>query len=407
MMKSFGLLGRKLGHSWSPQIHSLLGSTPYSLYECEPDALEGFLSATSLSAMNVTIPYKKAVLPFCTTLSDKAKKLGSVNTLVKTADGWHGDNTDYDGFLYMVQSAGIQVAGKKALVLGSGGASHTVVAVLQDLGAGSVTVISRSEENNYENLHRHVDTDILVNTTPVGMYPDNGRSPVELDRFPNLQGVLDIVYNPIRTKLLLDAEERNIPCAGGLGMLVAQAKRASELFTGTAIPDHKVEEITKILQKQMRNIVLIGMPGCGKTTVAQALHQSLGLPVADADREIVLENGMEIPEIFQKFGEDGFRQRESRVLARLGKATGQILSTGGGCVTRQENYAPLRQNGLVLWLQRDLDRLPTDGRPLSQAGSLEKMYELREPLYKKFSHYTIDNNGSLEDTLHAIEEVLK
>ena len=406
-MAQFGLLGRKLGHSWSPEIHALLGSAPYSLVEREPEELEGFLQTTYLDAMNVTIPYKKDVISFCTRLSAEAEKLGSVNTMVRRDDGWHGYNTDYFGFCRMLASAGICPENKKVLVLGSGGASLTVVAALRDLGAVNVTVISRSGPDNYENLHRHADAQIIVNTTPVGMYPNNGQAPVSLELFPKCEGVADLIYNPAMTALLLDAESRGIPYAGGLTMLVAQAKAASELFRGISLPDKLIPEITTALQRKMRNIVLIGMPGCGKTTVSEALGRVLNMPVVDADHEIEAEAGMTIPEIFAKDGEDGFRKLETRVLERLGKQTGIILSTGGGCVTRQDNYSHLRQNGFVIWLQRDLDRLPTDGRPLSQSGRLREMYRVREPLYRSFAHTAVDNNGTLEYTIQSILEALK
>ncbi len=405
-MAGYGLLGRKLGHSWSPEIHSILGTTPYDLYELEPEELEGFLKTTSLSAMNVTIPYKKAVIPFCTELSDAAGRLGSVNTLVRRENGWYGDNTDYYGFCRMLESAGIDAAGKKALVLGSGGASSTVVAALKDIGAASVTVISRSGPDNYNNLHLHADAQIIVNTTPVGMYPNNGQAPVELRCFTKCIGVADLIYNPQRTKLLLDAEELGIPCCGGLTMLVAQAKRASELFSGRTLQDSCIPEITDNLQKKMRNIVLIGMPGCGKSTVAAMLGEKLHMPVVDADAEIEKEAGMTIPEIFALGGEPAFRALESRVLANLGKQTGLIIATGGGCVTRRDNYASLRQNGTVIWLQRDLNALATDGRPLSQKERLKEMYHAREPLYREFAEHIVENNSTPEETAERILEVL-
>jgi len=405
-MAAFGLLGRKLSHSWSPEIHKQLGSTPYSLIEKEPEELAAFLESTGLDAMNVTIPYKKDVIPFCTAISDEARKLGSVNTLVKRPDGWHGYNTDYFGFCHMLKDAGIAALGKKCLVLGSGGASVTVVAALQDLGAKSVTVISRSGPDNYENLHRHADAQIIVNTTPVGMYPNNGQTPVALSDFPFCEGVADLIYNPAMTKLLLDAEALGIPYAGGLTMLVAQAKLASELFRGITLPDALIPEITGSLRRNMRSIVLIGMPGCGKTTVSRLLSQELGMPLYDADAEIELEAGMPIPEIFAKDGEDGFRRVETHVLQRLGKMTGIILSTGGGCVTREENFSALRQNGFVVWLKRDLHLLPMDGRPLSQAGKLAEMYRIRKPLYKKFAHIAVENSGTVEETVQAIREAL-
>jgi len=405
-MAAYGLLGRKLGHSWSPEIHKQLGSLPYTLIEKEPEEIASFLETTALDAMNVTIPYKKDVIPFCTVISDEARKLGSVNTLVKHPDGWHGFNTDYFGFCHMLREAGITVDGKKCLVLGSGGASVTVVAALQDLGAASVTVISRSGPDNYENLRLHADAQIIVNTTPVGMYPNNGQTPVALSDFPCCEGAADLIYNPAMTKLLLDAEALGIPYAGGLTMLVAQAKLASELFRSTTLPDALIPEITASLRRNMRNIVLIGMPGCGKTTVSQQLSRELGMPLFDADAEIEQEAGMPIPEIFAKGGEDSFRRIETQVLERLGKLTGIILSTGGGCVTREENFGFLRQNGFVVWLQRDLTLLPTDGRPLSQSGKLAEMYRIRQPLYKKFAHVTVDNSGTVEETVQAIKEAL-
>ena len=406
-MAEYGLLGRKLGHSWSPEIHEYLGSTPYKLYEVEPEALGDYLQNTPLAAMNVTIPYKKDVIPYCVSLSETARKLGSVNTLVKRADGWHGDNTDNYGFLYMMKSAGISPKGKKAVVLGSGGASLTVVAALQDEGASEVVIISRTGENNYENLHLHKDAAIVVNTTPVGMYPNNGESPVSLDAFPCCEGVLDLIYNPQKTALLLEAEAKGIPCAGGLTMLVAQAKRASELFRDVQLEDNLIPQITDNLQKKMRNIVLIGMPGCGKSTVAAALSAELDMPVVDADAEIVKTAGCTIPEIFEKSGEEGFRKIESQVLTELGKRTGIILATGGGCVTREENFAPLRQNGIVIWLKRDTALLPTEGRPLSQTGKLQEMYLVREPLYRKFAQVTVENCGTVDETVRTIKEALE
>ena len=401
-----GLLGETLGHSYSPMIHHQLGDYDYRLFEIPRDALDAFLESGDWDGLNVTIPYKKAVVPYCGALSEAAAKLQSVNTLVRRPDGTlYGDNTDLYGFLYMMRRSGIQPAGKKALVLGSGGASVTVKAALEQLGA-FVTVISRSGPDNYANLDRHADARIIANTTPVGMYPHNGAAAVDLRQFPHCEGVLDIVYNPARTALLLQAEELGIPCAGGLSMLVAQARRSSELFTGAVMDDGVLERVERTVQGRLRNIVLIGMPGSGKTTIAAALSRTLGREAVEADDLISQKAGMSIPEIFAQSGEEGFRALETEVLAEQGKRSGIILSTGGGCVTRPENYPLLHQNGVIFCLTRALSKLPTDGRPISQSTDLAQLYARREPLYRHFADVMVSNDGAPEDTLHTIMEVL-
>lgn len=401
--KKFGLLGRKLGHSFSPKIHSLLGDYPYDLFEVEPEDVEDFLCRGDFSGLNVTIPYKKTVIPFCTELSPAAQRIGSVNTLLRREDGTlYGDNTDYDGFLYLLKSAGAQVAGKKALVLGSGGASLTVRTVLADLGAGEVVVISRTGENNYQNLHRHADAQLIVNTTPVGMYPNTGVSPVDLGLFPQCEGVFDLIYNPARTQFLLDGQRRGMLWANGLGMLVAQAKAAAERFLGEKIPDQRVEEITRQMAAQTGNLLLIGMPGCGKSTVGRCLARRLGRTLVDLDKEIEQAAGCTIPEIFHREGEEGFRRREHDTLRRYSKESGLVISAGGGIVTREENRDPMWENSTVIWLRRDLDKLPTHGRPISQSTPLEELYRRRASLYEAMSHLAVDNTGSVEETAEEI-----
>lgn len=401
-----GLLGRTLGHSYSPRIHRELGDYEYRLYETEPEALEAFLLRGDWDGLNVTIPYKKAVVPYCAALSDTARALGSVNTLVRRADGsLYGDNTDFGGFESLVLSSGIPVAGQKALVLGSGGASVTVCAVLRKLGA-AVTVVSRHGPDNYENLEKHRDAGILANTTPVGMYPNCGVSPVDLSRFPACRGVFDVVYNPARTALLLQAESLGIPHAGGLHMLVAQARRSSERFTGRAVPDAELARIEKLLLDEMQNVILIGMPGCGKTTVGRALAKLLGRPFADADAELVRAVGTDIPAYFREHGEAAFRERETEVLRQLGQRSGLVIATGGGCVTREENYPLLHQNGRIVWLRRELSQLPTAGRPVSQANSPDELWRARRPLYERFSDLTADAGASVRETAEHIREAL-
>lgn len=397
-----GLLGRKLGHSYSPQIHGLLGDYSYELFEKEPEQLASFLREGDFTGINVTIPYKKDVIPYLDELSPAARKIGSVNTIVRRADGsLFGHNSDYFGFVSLVKHSGIAVEGKKVLVLGSGGTSNMVVTALKDLGAVPV-VISRSGENNYENLHLHADASVIVNATPVGMYPNTGVSPIDLKRFPRLEGVLDVIYNPAKTKLLLDAEGLGIPHENGLWMLVAQAKEASEYFTGKKLSDAVIERIHRVLSHQMQNIILIGMPGCGKSTIGALLAEKQNRKFLDADEEIIRLAGKSISDIFAQDGEDVFRRWETTALENLGKQSGLVIATGGGCVTRSRNYPLLHQNGMIVWLQRDLSQLPTDGRPLSQANRLEEMYAVRKPMYEAFADIRVSNAGSPEDTVNEI-----
>ena len=396
-----GLLGRKLGHSYSPQIHALLADYSYELFEREPEDVEHFLNNGDFSAINVTIPYKKTVMPYCR-LTETAKYMGSVNTIVRQPDGTLlGHNTDYFGFTSMVRKSGLDVQGKKCLVLGSGGASVTAVAVLKEMGA-NVVVISRSGKNNYDNLHLHADASVICNCTPVGMYPNNGVSPVDLDLFQKLEGVLDMIYNPARTKLLMDAAARGLVAENGLWMLVAQAKEAAEWFLTEKLPDSLIQTVYDKMRQQMENIILIGMPGCGKSTLGALLAEKLGKTFVDADAYLVNTYGTDIPTIFATDGESGFRAKETAILAELGKKSGLVIATGGGCVTREENYPLLHQNGTIFWLQRDLSKLPSKGRPLSQITKAEDMFRVREPLYRDFSDHAIDNNENPEDTVARI-----
>ena len=402
-----GLLGRKLGHSYSPQIHNLLGDYSYILFEKEPEELKNFLKNGEFSGLNVTIPYKKEVIPYLSELSPTAQKMGCVNTVLRRSDGTlYGHNTDYFGFTSLVRHAGLSVAGKKVLVLGSGGASNTAVAALKDLGANPV-VISRSGENNYGNLHLHRDAAAIVNATPVGMYPNTGVSPIDLGLFPHLEGVLDVIYNPARTQLLLDAEKLGIPRENGLWMLVAQAKEAAEVFTGGKISDEVIEKIYRRLSHQMKNIVLIGMPGCGKSTIGTLLAEKLGRTLADADEKIISLAGKSIPDIFAQDGEPTFRDWETKALTELGKQSGLVIATGGGCVTQKRNYPLLHQNGYLVWLERDCRVLPTDGRPLSQANDLGKMYAARKPLYEAFADIRVENTCTPEEAAQKILDALE
>jgi len=402
----YGLLGEKLGHSFSPQIHKALAGYDYQLLPMPPEAVEELFRRREFRGLNVTIPYKQTVIPLCDAVDPRAAAIGAVNTVVNRNGKLTGYNTDIDGLIYLAKRAGVKMGGKKVVVLGSGGTSHTACAAAKELGAAEIVVISRKSGDNYENLSRHADAQVLVNTTPVGMYPNCGLAAVSLDAFPHLEGVLDVVYNPLRTALLMDAEKRGLPCSCGLPMLVAQAWRAAELFTDTSIPAEKMEAVLSGLTSQLRNVVLIGMPGCGKSTVGRNLARRLGKEFLDLDKWIEEEARKPIPEIFAQEGEAAFRALESRIVREAGARTGCVLSTGGGVVTRQENYAPLHQNGVIVHLTRDLARLPKAGRPVSQSTDLGVLWEKRKPLYAAFADLTIGNNGPLEGTLDELEKEL-
>ncbi len=352
----------------------------------------------------MTIPYKKDVIPLCRELSPRAAALGSVNTMLRLpGGGWLGENTDYDGFLYMLGRDKGYLGGKKALVLGSGGASAAVCAVLRDLGI-SYAVISRSGKDNYGNIQKHSGAQIIINTTPVGMYPNNGEAPVDLKSFPGCERVLDVIYNPYRTALLLSAEDLGLKVRNGLPMLAAQAVKAGELFSGKKQAGGLTGAICAAIRAKTRNIFLIGMPGCGKSTVAHQLSRLTGRPVEDTDALVASRAGMSIPDIFSKFGESYFRALETDALRDVSKRSGIIVATGGGIVVIPENRALMRQNGACVFLERDLSELDTRGRPLSQAEGVRSLYARREPLYRSWSDRTFRNCDPLKTAL-TIKEV--
>lgn len=403
----YGLLGEHLPHSFSPQIHLALGNHDYNLFEVAPQHLEAFMTEHNFKGINVTIPYKKAVIPYLDVVSPEAQKIGAVNTVTVRDGKLYGDNTDYFGFVYMLEKSGISVKDKKAVVLGGGGASATVQAVLRDFGASEVIVVDLNTENNYDNLYLHYDAQIIVNTTPVGMYPNNLKSLVNLDDFKNITGVLDVVYNPLKTKLILDAEARNIPSSAGLSMLVAQAKKSHEIFFDTKIDTSVCEKIESVLRMQMCNIVLIGMAGCGKSTVGKVLSEKLGKELVDTDQMIENAENMPIPEIIEKFGEIHFRNCENAAVMLAGREKECVIATGGGVITRPENYNPLKQNGIIVFINRDADLLPTKGRPLSQMHGVKALYEQRMPLYRQFADIEIDGNGTIEEVADRIVKEIK
>lgn len=408
MYSKYGLLGEKLGHSFSPYIHSLFGEYQYDLYEKNSDELEAFLKNGKWNGINVTIPYKKAVIPYLDVLSSSAEKVGSVNTIIRDENNkLTGYNTDYDGFMHLIKKSRIDIENKKVLILGTGGASLAVKSVITDLNAAQTVFISRNGEDNYNNIEKHFDAQIIINTTPVGMYPNNLISPLSLDGFEKLEAVFDIIYNPQKTKLMLDAEKRNIPSFSGLDMLVYQAKRASELFINTEISEDKAEKVYKNVSTKMKSIILVGMPGCGKSSIGKTLSEKLSREFIDLDSEIIKRENRSIPEIFSEVGEDGFRKIETEVVKDFCKLSEKIIATGGGVVTREENFDPIKQNSVVIFINRDIDVLPTDGRPLSQQNKLSDMYKLRLPLYRHFCDREIDGNGSIDEVTNRILEVLE
>ncbi|MBR5721318.1 MAG: shikimate kinase, partial [Clostridia bacterium] len=378
------------------------GNNAYRLYELERGSLKEFIRSGNVGGLNITIPYKVEAMKYCDVISPEAEEIGAVNTVVRKNGRVYGFNTDKYGFIYMLEKGGIDVIEKKVIVLGSGGASKTACYCVKKLGAKEVTVISRSGSDNYGNISKHFDAEIIINATPVGMFPENGNSPIELENFTSCEGVADMIYNPLRTKLLLDSERLGIKYTGGLSMLTAQAKKAAEYFFDTEYPDSITDKITDEIIRECENIVIIGMPGSGKSVIGKALAKITGREVFDTDTEIEKNTGKSIPRIFSEDGEEKFRETESETLAYLGKQNGKIIVTGGGAVTVEKNYLSLKQNGRIYETVRDISLLSRDGRPLSQGANLYEMYAERRPMYEKFRDVSINNNKTPED---AAEEI--
>ncbi len=405
---TYGLIGERLSHSYSLIVHRLLGNSEYELKELPPDKVDAFMQSADYKAINVTIPYKQTVIPYCT-LDEAAKKIGSVNTIVNRGGQLFGYNTDYAGFSYMAKRAGVCFEGRKVLVLGSGGTSKTVRCVAQDAGAREIIVLSRSGEHTYESINRHYDSDILINTTPVGMFPKNGELPVSLHSFIKLQAVLDVIYNPLNTFLVLEAKSRGINASGGLSMLVAQAVYAHNLFfdRGNTADDEKIETVLQKVESGARSIILVGMPGCGKSTIGKALASRLNLEFCDTDSEIEARTAKTPGEIITEDGEQAFRELESEVVLSLCSLGHRVIATGGGAVLSPINRMAMRQNGVVIFLERPIDELATENRPLSNNRErLEAMYEKRLPLYREVSQYTMSVSRNKNESLEKLMEVL-
>lgn len=403
----YGLIGAKLGHSYSVPIHAQLGRYEYQLCERTESEFIELLNSRAFRGANVTIPYKRLAYELCDALSDTAREVGCVNTLIVRPNGsLYGHNTDIGGFIAMAGRAGVEIAGRKAVILGSGGTSLTARAACARLGAREVVVVSRRGPVTYDDMYRdHTDAQVLINTTPVGMYPDNGARPADIARLPSLTGVLDVIYNPDRTELVLDALERGLPACGGLYMLVGQAREAAELFSGCAIPESETARVYRMLRDEALNAILIGMPGSGKSAVGRALAARMGRPFIDVDDEIVRRAGKSIPAIFAEGGEAAFRSLETEALCEICRGKGAVIATGGGAVLRDENVRAMRQNGRVLWLTRDLNALSTDGRPLSKSPeALKAMWAERQPKYSAAADAVVENNAAPQDAAERMEE---
>lgn len=402
----FGLIAKKLGHSFSPAIHAMIGGYDYQLCELTEDELPAFLKARQFRGLNVTIPYKETVIPLLDHISDEARQIGAVNTVVNRDGTLWGYNTDLGGMTALAQHAGVSLAGKTVLIAGSGGTSKTAAAMARAMGASQVLRAGRRSQSgcvSYEEAYCS-GAQILINTTPCGMFPDTESCAVDLDRLPRLEGVLDAVFNPLRTALVIGAQARGLAAEGGLYMLVAQAVLASALFTGRACPDGTVERIYRALLRQKENVVLTGMPGSGKSTVGRLLAQELKRPFFDLDEVIAAEAGCAIPEIFAKEGEPGFRARESAAVATMASQTGAVIATGGGCILRQENVDRLRRNGRLYFLDRPPEELlPTGDRPLSDtADKLKQLYTQRLPRYRQTADRTVAVAGGADSVARQI-----
>lgn len=409
----FGLIGEKLGHSYSKEIHNLIADYGYELREVKREELGAFMTERAFSGINVTIPYKKSVMDYLDVISDDAKKIGAVNTVVNRDGKLYGYNTDFYGLKALLIHNGVSVRNKKVLILGSGGTSDTAYNVVTGLNAKEAIKVSRTKKDGFvtydEAARLHSDADVIINATPVGMYPDDDGVPVNIGLFPSLSAVIDAIYHPLRTNLVSDAENRGIKACGGLYMLVAQAVYAAALFENKKPDENLIDDVYGKILNDKRNIVLIGMPSSGKTTIGKALAARMGKRFADTDELIVGTTGKSIPEIFEKEGEKVFREIEKKVICDIAVNDGTVIATGGGVILDEKNVLALKRNGVIVYLDRKIDNLiATDSRPLSSnVDDLKKLYAKRKPLYEKYAEITIDDNDDVATVVRRAEEVLK
>ena len=400
----YGLIGEKLGHSFSKTVHSKIASYDYELLEIPKTDIDSFMQKRDFCCINVTIPYKETVIPYLDEISDEAKSIGAVNTIVNKNGRLFGYNTDFYGLSSLINKNSIEIKNKTVLILGSGGTSKTANAVCESMNARKIFTVSRNGGEGFITYQQAaaIDAEVIINTTPVGMFPNNFAVPISLDGFKNLEAVVDVIYNPLKTQLVLSAQKRGIKAVGGLYMLYAQAVKAAEIFTENEIKTHVFNDIFK----EKQNLVLVGMPSCGKTTFGKILSAELNKSFIDTDEEIIKRSGMPISEIFEKFGEKYFRDLESEVINDLSAYQGMVIATGGGAILREENVNALKQNGKIIFIDRPLSMLiTTDDRPLSKSRELlEKRYNERYGIYSSVCDVKIKADGEINDTAKLIKE---
>lgn len=404
-----GLVGGKLGHSFSKPIHEKLADYTYDLIPLTEEEFHEFFRKKEFDAVNVTIPYKEKVMQYCDVIDEKASAIHAVNTIVNRDGKLYATNTDFAGLKQMIQHNGVEICGKVCCILGTGGTSKTAEAVLHDMGAEKIYIAGRNKTApviSYEDLERYQEIQVFVNATSVGMYPNNEECLIDLKKFPNVEAVVDVIYNPLKTRICQQAEAMGLRAVNGLEMLVAQAKYAVEFFLDTEIADSETDRIVAEMKKDMMNLVLIGMPGCGKSTIGKKTAKEIGKKFIDLDKEIEKEAKRTIPEIFEKYGEERFRQIEKEVCARIAKEHGQVISCGGGIIKQPENMENLRQNGIVFHIRRNVNALSVGGdRPLSTSREkLREMERERMPLYQKYSDVEIQNNAIFKLAVQKVKE---
>ncbi|EHO28821.1 shikimate 5-dehydrogenase [Erysipelotrichaceae bacterium 6_1_45] len=410
----YGLIGEKLGHSFSKDIHERIADYTFNLIPLSKEEFKTFMEKKEFTALNVTIPYKKDVIPYLDEMDEHAKAIGAVNTIVNRDGKLKGYNTDFTGFLYMVKKHNVHMEGKKVLIIGNGGASAAIQAVVQHESAGSMVIVDVVPGNgaiSYDEMFSsHLDAEIIINTSPIGMYPRIGNAPIDISMFHKCEAVLDVIYNPILTRLCFEAQEMDIKRVNGLEMLIAQAKQSVEFFLDKSIDDQIIDDIYQDMLRERCNIVLIGMPSAGKTTIGKMLENRMQKEFIDLDDIIIEKAGKSIPEIFEESGEAGFRAIETEAAIEVSKLNNKIIATGGGTIKHKVNMDYLRQNGITIFIDRDVDKLISSdpNRPLSKStDALEKMHAERLPLYQKYAAYVAVNNSDIESTVTEIEEAYR